>query len=360
VRQLGDLLLRVRVNANETTLAVQARVPFEFIEEIVNESQAALNPMYEKVSRQVTSIPIWGPPNPPQGALEVVELRDVAYRDDAKADPIRHRMDLFLPRGKKGYPVVVLVHGGAWAIGDNRCCGLYSSVGQFLARQGIGVVLPNYRLSPSVMHPEHVNDVARAVRWTRDHIAEHGGNADRLYLMGHSAGGHLVSLLATDETYLKAEDMSPRDIKGVISIGGVYRIPPGAQEVFLGGTGTRSFRPDQIFPLRGDAMVPFLPPLAVSAQVNMFSRAFGDDAKGRADASPVNHVHRGLPPFLILVSEQDLPTLADMAEEFHKALLRDGCDSRLLKVEKRNHNSLMFSAIRADDPAGRAMLEFVR
>jgi acetyl esterase/lipase len=360
VRQLGDMLLRVSAKSQETMVTVQAQIPYELIQEIVNESQAALNPMVEKVSRQVTSIPIWGPPKPPPGALEVIEMRDVAYRDDAKADPIRHRMDLFLPRGKKGYPVVVFVHGGGWVIGDNRCCGLYSSVGQFLASQGIGVVLPNYRLSPSVMHPEHVRDVARAVRWTKDHIAEHGGNPDRLYLMGHSAGGHLVSLLATDESYLKAEDMSPRDIKGVIAIGGVYHIPPGAQEVFVGGTGTRSFRPDEIFPLRGDAMVPFLPPLALSVPVSMFSRAFGDDAKGRTDASPVSHVHRGLPPFLILVSTQDLPSLADMAEEFHKALLRDGCDSRLMKVEKRNHNSLIFSAISPDDPAGRAMLEFVR
>jgi hypothetical protein len=59
------------------------------------------------------------------------------------------------------------------------------------------------------------------------------------------------------------------------------------------------------------------------------------------------------------VGEKDLPTLADMAEEFHEALLREGCASRLLQVKDRNHNSLMFSMIGPEDPAARAVLEFL-
>jgi acetyl esterase/lipase len=309
------------------------------------------------------SIPLWRPLMPPApGALAVEEVRDVAYRDGAAAaDPIRHRLDLFLPRGKKNYPVVVLVHGGGWDMGDNRCCGLYSSVGHFLASQGIGAVLPNYRLSPAVAHPEHARDVARAVRWTRDHIAEYGGAPDRIFLMGHSAGGHLVALLATDESYLKAEGFNVRDLKGVIAVSGVYRIPPGTMEVFLGGAGSRSFRPDQVLPLRGETgPLPRLPALGISVKVDAFGPPFGVDPKGRADASPVNHVRRGLPPFLILVAEKDLPTLPEMAAEFHKALLRQGCAVRLLQVNERNHSSLMFSIIRPDDPAARAVLTFLK
>src|SRR5262249_46346472 len=151
-------------------------------------------------------------------------IRDLAYYDGPDADPYRHRLDLFLPKGRKGFPVVVLVHGGAWIVGDNRCCGLYSSVGEFLASQGIGAVLPNYRLSPQVKHPEHIHDVARAFGWTRNHISEYGGCPDKLFLAGHSAGGHLVALLATDEKYLKAQGLRTADIKGVIAVSGVYRI----------------------------------------------------------------------------------------------------------------------------------------
>jgi hypothetical protein len=66
-----------------------------------------------------------------------------------------------------------------------------------------------------------------------------------------------------------------------------------------------------------------------------------------------------MPPLLILVGEYDLPTLPEMADEFHQALLKNGCESRLLKMAKRNHNSLIFSMIRVEDPAARAILEFI-
>ena len=117
---------------------------------------------------RVTDLQIWRPVEPvTPDSLPVKEIRDISYRDEAKTVPFRHKLDLFLPKDKKDFPVVVLVHGGAWIIGDNRCCGLYSSVGHFLASQGIGAVLPNYRLSPGVKHPNHVQDVAKVLAWTR-------------------------------------------------------------------------------------------------------------------------------------------------------------------------------------------------
>lgn len=359
-RQLGDILLGANVTRTRETVLLRARVPHEFLEEAANELLTTLYPMVDHLSRQLTSIPIWGLPKPPPGALEVEERRDIAYRDGEAADPIRHRLDLFRPRGKKDCPVVVLVHGGGWIMGDNRCCGLYSSVGHFLAGQGFVVVLPNYRLSPKVMHPEHVKDVARALRWTHDHIAEYGGSPDRMFLMGHSAGGHLVALLGTDESYAKAEGLSFRNIKGVIAISGVYRITPGILKGFLGGEGIRCLRPDELLPLRGEANLPVLPALGLPLALDVFGPAFGTDPKLRRAASPVCHVGRVHPPFLILIAEKDLPTQPGTAEEFHRTLRRAGCAAQLLKVPHRNHSSLLFSAITPDDPAARAMLEFLR
>src|SRR2546426_2940784 len=167
---------------------------------------------------QIPDLRLWGPAKPPAAdALAVEQVRDVAYVKGPQADFFRHRLDLYLPKDKKQFPVVVLVHGGAWVIGDNRCCGLYSTVGEFLASRGIGVVMPNYRLSPWVKHPEHVKDVARAFAWTRANIAKHGGNPEQVFLAGHSAGGHLAALLAADETYLKAEGLKTADVRGVIA-----------------------------------------------------------------------------------------------------------------------------------------------
>jgi acetyl esterase/lipase len=312
---------------------------------------------------RVTDVPLWGPTE--TGPSDAVErIRDISYYDGPQADPGRHKLDLFLPKGKTDYPVVVLVHGGAWTMGDNRCCGLYSSVGEFLASQGIGAVLPNYRLSPGVKHPEHIKDLARAFAWTRNHIAEHGGRTDEIFLMGHSAGGHLVALLAADEKYLKAEGCRGADIKGVIGLSGVYRIPPGKTDVRLGGHSEDSFRLDEMTPLRGVSAAS-RPTEGESGgglpvTINVFGPVFGEDAQARLDASPLHYVRPGLPPFLFLNAEKDLPLLPKMAEEMHEALLKNGCDSRLLRIERRNHNSLCFLAIEPNDPAAKEILEFIR
>src|SRR6516164_2426591 len=123
----------------------------------------------------------------------IEETHDIAYYD---ASP-RQVLDVLRPKNLDNRPVVLFVHGGAWMIGDKNPLGLYRGFGRFLARHGIVAVMINHRLSPAVKHPEHVKDVARAFAWTRRHIKEYGGDPDRIFLCGHSAGGHLVSLLAT-------------------------------------------------------------------------------------------------------------------------------------------------------------------
>jgi acetyl esterase/lipase len=306
-------------------------------------------------------MPIWSPPSSPNTALEVERIRAIAYDDGPRSDRChRRRLDLFLPRGLKDFPVVVLVHGGVWMLGDNCCCGLYSSVGEFLASQGIGAVLPDYRQSPWVKHPAHIKDVARAIAWTHAHIAEYGGRPDQLFLAGHSAGGHLVALLATDETWLQAEGLATTNIKGVIAVSGVYHIPPAPTRYCLGGSSPLAFRLGQVAPLRGDSSPKAAVWPGLLLRVNVFGPAFGDDSQVRAAASPLNHVRPGLPPFLLFSAEQDLPTLAGMAEEFHHALVEKGCESRLVLVEKRNHNSIIFQAIQPTDPVGGAMVAFIR
>ncbi len=379
----ANILMRQRLTLKETTVFTQSEVSYDFVKLVMKgpglvllskdfapagspEPKSVLaDAVMDGLWTRITSIPLWKVPArdkakpSPAGVFDVQEVPGVAYQTGL-ADPFRHRLDMFLPKNKRDFPVLVLVHGGGWDGGDNRCCGLYSSVGQFLASQGIGVVLPNYRLFPAAKHPEQVKDVARAVAWTHANIAKYGGNPRRLYLSGHSAGGHLATLLAADESYLRSNGMKATDIQGVIAISGVYHVPPGVMRFSLGGSGPRAARYEQMFPFRGDSSLSFkyhLPGL--SAQLNMFAPIFGDTPRECALASPLTHVHRGMPPLLILVAEHDLPTLPEMASEFQQALLRKGCDVRLLKMAKRNHNSLMFSAIRVDDPTAQAIIDFI-
>ena len=154
---------------------------------------------------------------------EVERHPDLEYQTGPDAD-VRHKLDLYVPVGAKNYPVMIYIHGGGWKAGSKT---LYIGLGRTFARHGIGVAIINYRLSPRVKHPGHIEDVAKAFAWVKGNIAKHGGDPANITLMGHSAGGHLAALLATDPSYLKAEKLEPSNIRGVISVSGVYQIDPG-------------------------------------------------------------------------------------------------------------------------------------
>ncbi|HLJ92893.1 MAG TPA: alpha/beta hydrolase [Gemmataceae bacterium] len=273
-------------------------------------------------------------------------IHDIAYRDlyageDGSLE--KNKLDIYLPRGKKDFPVLFFVHGGAWLHGNKNQFGMYSALALSWARHGIGTVSINYRLSPGVKHPEHVKDVARAFAWTHKHIPEYGGRPDQIFVCGHSAGGHLVALLATDERYLQAEGLSRKDICGAIPISGVFRIHD--VRVNAGVPLPRGAR--QGNEANGSTVVP------------PFSSVFGSDLAARREASPLVHVKAGMPPFLILYAEHDLPTLPEMAREFGAALKEQRCPVQALEIHSRNHMSILLNLTQEGDPAGDAILDFI-
>jgi acetyl esterase/lipase len=194
-----------------------------------------------------------------------------------------------------------------------------------------------------VRHPEHVQDVARAFAWTHKNIPQYGGRADQIFVCGHSAGGHLVALLATDERYLQAEGWSLKEIRGAIPISGVYFIP-GIQ-INAGGSLPRGGRQ------ANGADVPNPAP--------PFSSVFTSDEKLRRDASPLVHVKPGLPAFLVLYADHDLPGLPEMAREFDAALKEHHCEVRTVEVKQRNHMSILWNITQEGDPAAQAIREFI-
>lgn len=133
------------------------------------------------------------------------------------------QLDVYTPTGAANAPVVVFFYGGRWSEGDKS---LYAFVGGALAKQGFVAVVPNYRLYPAVKFPAFVQDSAQAVRWARDNAARYGGDANRLFVMGHSAGAYNAAMLATDEQYLKAVGGSRAWLKGMIGLAGPYDFMP--------------------------------------------------------------------------------------------------------------------------------------
>jgi acetyl esterase/lipase len=267
----------------------------------------------------LTSLPAPAAEADRRGKFEVRVVKDLAYYDGPGADKVKHKLDLYLPKGHKDFPVLFFVHGGAWLHGDKNFFGVYSGLGSFYARQGVGVVVTNYRLSPGVAHPEHVKDVARAFAWTHKHIADYGGRPDQLFVCGHSAGGHLISLLVTDETYLKALGLGVKDVRGAIPLSGVYLI-------------------------NGK----YLPTV------------FPTDPEVRRQASPLYQVKSALPPFLILYADKDYPACGKgPSEAFCKALKDKGNQAEAVEAKESDHFKIILTAALADSPVSKAILGFI-
>jgi acetyl esterase/lipase len=145
---------------------------------------------------------------------------DIAYGPDP-----RHRLDLYLPEGAVAKPrkTIVFIHGGGWRRGNKD---RYHFVGRAFAEAGYVVVLINYRLYPQVRFPAFVEDAARAVAWVHANVRRYGGDPERIFLIGHSAGAHIAALLALDPHYLDAAGVPRSAIDGMIGLAGPYVFHP--------------------------------------------------------------------------------------------------------------------------------------
>lgn len=121
--------------------------------------------------------------------------------------------------GATAAPVVVFFYGGAWQRGAR---GQYRFVGRRLADNGILAIVADYRTWPDAGFPAFMGDAASAVAWARAQAGRHGGDPQRLFVAGHSAGAQIAALLAADSHYLAAEGLAPADLAGVIGLSGPY------------------------------------------------------------------------------------------------------------------------------------------
>ncbi|MES2818779.1 MAG: alpha/beta hydrolase [Pseudomonadota bacterium] len=142
----------------------------------------------------------------------------------AYGDHPRQRLDIYTPRDLKGpAPVVLFFYGGTWRTGER---GDYAFVGEALASRGMVAVVADYRLYPEVRYPAFLEDGALALAWTRERIAQYGGDPDALFLMGHSSGAYNAAMLALDKRLLAAVDLAPSLVRGWIGLAGPYDFLP--------------------------------------------------------------------------------------------------------------------------------------
>ena len=243
--------------------------------------------------------------------------KGLTYRAGPEESADKLKLDLYLPKDKTNAPVFFFIHGGAWRTGDRS---YYLPLGNRYAKEGFLTVAPSYRLAPKHPYPAQLQDTAAALAWTVRHIAEYGGDTNRIFVGGHSAGGHLAALLALDERALAAHQLSPKVIRGVLAFSGVYNL--------TAGEGLES--------------------------------VFGKAVAGRRAAAPLTYVRAGAPPFLVTYCEWDYFSLPAQAKEFHGALRQAGNRSELVYVPQESHISEMVSVTREQDPTVAAALRFIK
>lgn len=266
------------------------------------------------------------------GAAAQVVQRDLPYADPAHE---RQVLDVYAPKDAKDLPVVFWIHGGGWQTGDKKDVQLKP---QAFTERGFIFVATNYRLLPAVDIGTIVRDVAKAAGWVHKHIAEHGGDPKRLFIMGHSAGAQLAALLCTDERYLTAEGVSLSHIKGCVPVDGdTYDVPA------IIATAEARWRAHG------------LPPAKFGHR-----EKFGNDPEKHKDFSAVTHVAKGkdIPPFLILhVSGH--PDVTAQARRLEIVLKDAGLPVTVFGARETTHTRINADLGKPDDLATKAVFEFL-
>ena len=181
----------------------------------------------------------------------------------------RQKLDIYLPKVNVGQTtnalkkVIIFYYGGNWDSGERAD---YKFVGEALSAQGFVVVIPDYRVYPEVLFPEFMADPASAAKWVKANINQYGGDPNKVFLAGHSAGAHIAVMLALNAEYLAKQNLAPHDFSGVIGLAGPY----------------------DFLPLKSDRL----------------KAIFGDETE-QWKSQPINFVDGKNPPLLLAVGKKD-------------------------------------------------------
>ncbi len=216
----------------------------------------------------------------------------------------RQSLDVYRPAGKERAPVIVFFYGGSWQTGSKET---YLFAAASLSKLGYVVVVPDYRLYPEVLYPGFIEDGALAVRWAKENAARFGGDPEKIFLMGHSAGAYIAAMLAIDGRWLKASGLDAQlDIAGLIGVAGPYDFLPLKDEtlkIIFGGA-------------------------------------------GRTETLPINYVKPGTPPALLVTAKNDNTVDPGNSSRLGERLRASGNSAEVLVYSGGGHLAILGSLAR--------------
>ena len=259
---------------------------------------------------------------------------DVPYVENGHQ---RQVLDIYTPKrvNIESLPVMFWIHGGGWQVGDKSDVGVKPKA---LTERGFVFVSTNYRLLPNVEMGVLIRDVAKSLGWVHQNISRYGGDPQRIFVGGHSAGAQLAALICIDDRYLSEVGVSFDVLSGCVPVDGdTYDIP----KIIM----TAEFRQT----LYGGKIFTF-----------GHRQKFGNDPEKHVDYSAVTHVgkNKGIPEFLILYNSGGPDTTAQ-ARRLEAVLKRSEIQSRTFGKRDTNHSRLNNDLGKPDDPATQELYKFL-
>ncbi len=233
-------------------------------------------------------------------AYEGQKLADLAYGADEQ-----QKLDVYLPAQASQAPIMVMVHGGAWFIGDKAHSGVVKNkIAYWVKQQGYILVSVNYRLVPAANPLEQAHDVARALAYTQRHAPEWGGDPSRIVLIGHSAGAHLVALLGANPAIAAAEQAARWNATIALDSAAMDIVSTMQQKHYF-----------------------------------FYDKAFGQDQQLWQQSSPTLQLTRGATPMLLVCGEQRPDKPCDQARIFAQRATGLGVAVQTMPLHK-NHGAI--------------------
>jgi acetyl esterase/lipase len=258
----------------------------------------------------------------------VTRSKEITYLERGKYKGVEAQaLNVFAPRKSKQLKEVFLfIHGGSWNSGKKS---LYNFLGNRMARKGIVTVIIDYPLSPTVTYREMAKASAEAVLWTKNNIKQYGGDPDKIFLSGHSAGGHIAALLTVDNAYFDSIGIK-NPVKGAILIDAA-----------------------------GVDMYTYLKERNLPAH-HSYIRTFTNNPDSWKEASPIYHLRRNMPPIRIFLGERTYPSIYKANERFYAALKQVAPGTQLTIQKRKKHIPMITQFFWTWNPGYKHILEFMK
>ncbi len=260
-------------------------------------------------------------------AVSIKIKKDLVYPSSSKLG--RNLLDVYYPK-ETAIPkdVLVFIHGGAWDSGKKD---IYWWLGRNMASKGVVTVIINYPLSPQAGYEDMAVSCVEALKWVKDSISNYGGNPDRIFAMGHSAGGHLAALIDADPRFFASRQMN-NPLRGVI--------------------------------LNDSFGMDMFEYLSISDKTEghnpSFLKTFTDDPQNWKKGSPLNFFDGVKNPYYVLVGEETYEAIRIQSKRFYEMMTAAQKPVKYQVIPKKKHVPMISQMIFGANPVYSSIIDFMK